>query len=205
MDVIANKNQWGTPIRPERYGRGDTRPDSELYFNNVNPAIKTTTDMLNRLGGGSKTYPGELFDIDMSYSPETLEHLISGYFTGLGMSFLRGTALSTKMWKNEDITYKDVPVWRRFQGEPNDFQVRDEYEAIVRDLKAHKATLDEYMENPDSINMKRFQERYGWKSPIIDRMLEVEKTVNKRKGISRSEKLKAMKLFVKYFESVEPD
>lgn len=203
MDVVANKNQWGTPVRPERFGRSDVRPDSELYFKNVSPAIKWVTDRMNEFGAGSKTYPGELFGIDTSYSPETLEHLLTGYTTGLGQSFIRGTKLSHKILIGEEINREDVPIFRRFQGEQSDFNIRDEYYAIVADLKAHDKTWKAYSKDYNSVPIEDFNKRHGWKGPFVDLMKSVEKSVNATDDYD--EKLRIMKKFVLSYQDEAPE
>jgi hypothetical protein len=202
IDVMANKNQWGSPVRPERYGKGDVRPDSELYFKNVSPVIKFVTDQMNKFGAGSETYPGSLFGVDTSYSPENLEHLLTGYTTGLGQSFLRGTKLSGKMLMGEEIYPQDIPIFRRFQGEPSDFNIRDEYYAIMSDLKAHEATWKAYLKDPDSVPLEDFDKRYGWKNRFVPLLNRTEKTLNKIDD--PDVKLEAMKEFVISYQKASP-
>jgi len=146
-----NKNFAGTPIRPEQPSYGPEKPDSELHFRSVNPAVKSFTTWLNEATGGNSVRPGAI-----SVSPETIEHIFQFIFGATGAFAARtGTsAYRVATGKTEDMTWNDVPFARRVvEGNSQSYtqrryyEIKDASELAVIDLKrlaqaGDKAAMD---------------------------------------------------------------
>ena len=205
IDMAMNQNQWGSPIMPDRIGPNDTTPDSERYFKSVDPTIKLLTDGLNRLGGGSSKYPGELMDVDTSYSPETFEYLLTHALTGMGQFANRLSKLSWKAVRDPDsLEASDFPIWRRFHGEPNDYQAKDAYYSVREELTAVKSQVKGFFEGDVTAEeMSKFDERNGWKVPLVDLLDHTERQLKELDG-DEAGQLRLMKLFVREFDANDP-
>jgi hypothetical protein len=109
MDIWINEDWAGRPIFPTRYDR--SLPDSELHFKSVSPWAKSATRFLNRALGGTEAEPAEFAGVDLSISPETLDHFAKFLTPGV-LSELRRVMerpLAGKMPERWQI-----PVLRRF-------------------------------------------------------------------------------------------
>jgi uncharacterized protein YaiI (UPF0178 family) len=151
VDTSVNRNFAGFPIYKKPYMSGTTpKPDSEMYFSNVNPALKHMTATINRWTGGDREVSGAI-DIN----PETLEFLAQVYGGG-AFSFINNSATTVLMALSGDnpLVYKDnrikkVPFVRnyinyvseahgRYQFFDNMNEVKDDETIYKRYVKANK-------------------------------------------------------------------
>jgi len=120
VDLYANTNFAGAPIRPEQPRFGPPKPESELYFPNVNPIAREATRMMNELTGGNVYRPGR---IDLN--PEEISYVVrflgggTGSFLWDSMKLVGDLAQGKTIGKEYgDIRLMDVPFARRFVAEP---------------------------------------------------------------------------------------
>jgi hypothetical protein len=116
VDLGANKDYLDRKIMPEDYPGQVASPDSEKYWNTVNPQWKWVAKKLNELTGGNEVRPGAI-DI----SPETLEYWTEFIAGGAGAFLARSNNFITKLVTGEDIEAYQVPFTRRFYGSPSKY------------------------------------------------------------------------------------
>ena len=130
IELDANKDWKGDPIMPGE-SRGETpKPDSQRYWNSVNPTFKEAARIMNEMSGGDEIRPGAI-----DVSPETLEYL--GEFMGGGVAATYNQVLSTagKVWRGEEIDAERVPFVRKVYGTLNTTQARNEYYTMRESVK----------------------------------------------------------------------
>lgn len=81
-DIVYNQDFMGRQIRPTRFP-SDYRPDSELYYPNVNPVMKAAADALNRITGGDEVRPGAV-----SLYPDNIDYFFD-WLTGSAGRFVK--------------------------------------------------------------------------------------------------------------------
>ncbi|MEQ8770070.1 MAG: LPD38 domain-containing protein [Phycisphaerales bacterium] len=139
-EVFANVNFAGNPIRPERRD-GEPTPDSQMYFNSVGPIPRDLTAWLNRATGGDEVTPGAV-----DFNPENIDHLLKAYGSG-GPAFLKRTLeLPGRIASGDPLNTKDIPVIRRFAGEPSEWRRERSFYAASDEAMAVKAQVDFYRE-----------------------------------------------------------
>jgi hypothetical protein len=114
VQIWENTNWNGTPIMPvpNPFDKAPP-PRSERFFNSVSPLSLRVARQLNSwFEGGNEYRAGEFFGLDVSVSPEALEHLFTSYLGGLSKMGSNAIKLTTKPW--EDTGWSTVPVIRRF-------------------------------------------------------------------------------------------
>jgi hypothetical protein len=116
VDLGANKDYLDRKIMPEDYPGQVASPDSEKYWNTVNPQWKWVTKKLNELTGGNEVRPGAI-----DVSPETLEYWTEFIAGGAGAFVARSNNFITKLVTGEDIEAYQVPFTRRFYGSPSKY------------------------------------------------------------------------------------
>lgn len=113
VELSENKKFHGGPIRKMGYNPSKKTPDSELYFNSVNPELKSMTKYLNRLSGGNQKRSGWI-DIN----PENVEHIIETITGGTGKFVMNSLETTKNIFDpKEQINMNRLPVIRRFVGE----------------------------------------------------------------------------------------
>ena len=131
---LYNNRDWkGARIYPDRYG--DTmKPNSQLYFDTVNPTIRKFTTWLNSATGGSELSSG-MADV----SPEVIEHLIGNIFGGAGKTVNR----TYKMLLADETPVKETPLLRRLYGEADlDRHATVQYRHNINRVSQAKKMLD---------------------------------------------------------------
>ena len=194
-EISYNTNFMGNPIRPDRsdFEIGKT-PDSQLYFNSVNPLTRDITNLINTATGGNEQQSG-LIDI----SPSTIDHTLSYFFGTMGRQIMAmsGFAYETAQGKTPQLgSTRAVPVVSRlYKDETKDYQMQTRFfnlrEHTGGYYKRHKALLDQ----GDRVEARRFynQNRDALKVySLIDahtkRLGKLKRDVSKRRkaGISGS-------------------
>lgn len=142
VDLSLNKDFADRPIMPKQDQYGPQVPDSQRYWDSVNPIFRSITDTLNEATGGDEVRPGAV-DI----SPETLEHLF-GYLTGGAGTFIeRNAGLIEKLSDpTADVSVNDIAFARKVIGQkPTWYDKAAAYERINRIEQVH-ADLKSYAE-----------------------------------------------------------
>lgn len=116
VNIYRNENNWGRPIMPPQpFRKEQQKPDSQLAFDNTSQFWKSLATTMNMIGGGNEVVPG-LTPLDMS--PETYKHVTEEMVGGAGRTFMRTIGLIEKAVTGKDVGLNDVPILRRFAGNP---------------------------------------------------------------------------------------
>ena len=138
VDLSTNRDWKGDAIVPEPSPFSPYRdPDSERHWQTVNFLFEKSAKGVNRLFGGNEVESGKFLGLDMSVSPETLEHMMEHFLGGAGSSVFDATkfvsTVSTgKEWKGEDI-----PIVKRFIASPSSFYELEKFKELRE--KAYQA------------------------------------------------------------------
>ena len=109
FEIERNRDWKGSSIYKKRYG-DNTIPDSQLYFDSVNPILREVTEWLNDVTGGNE-YKSGAIDVN----PATIEHLMKSVVGGLGAFGVRSATAVAKAFSPEEEMYvRDIPFARRF-------------------------------------------------------------------------------------------
>jgi len=122
ISLIANENYFGRTIFNENNPYNKTpKPESELgrgkYEN-----LERWTKALNKASGGSEFVPGEA-DIN----PDKAGFILEWFTGGAGKTIRRAKQTAEAVKKGGDIEARNIPFYRVFVGETNDYQDRTEY------------------------------------------------------------------------------
>lgn len=122
LEIGLNENFAGYQIKPENFPFGPEKPQSQLYWNSVNPYAKSITDTLNELTGGNPAKSG-MIDV----SPEHIEYL-TAFFTGSAGRFVVNTLSAPAfLLSDEDIPTYKIPFVRRLYGKMDDRTTTQRY------------------------------------------------------------------------------
>lgn len=122
ISLIANENYFGRTIFNENNPYNKTpKPDSELgrgkYKN-----LERWTKALNKASGGSEFIPGEA---DMN--PDKAGFILEWFTGGAGKTIRRAKQTAEAVKKGSDLEARNIPFYRVFVGETNDYQNRTDY------------------------------------------------------------------------------
>jgi hypothetical protein len=145
VDLALNQDFSGRPIMPTPNPFDPVPPpDSQRYWNNVNPASKWVTEKINELAGGSKARSSGFFDV----SPETLDYgydFLTGAVGKFGERVMMAPIRAAKVAAGqEDVVdlIGDIPMVRKVTGSVPSFvdvkryqDVRTEILTVERELK----------------------------------------------------------------------
>ena len=134
VNIYQNQNNWGRPVMPpQAFKKEQEKPDSQLAFDNTHQFWKVLATTMNAVGGGNAVIPG-FTPLDLS--PETYKHVTEETVGGVGRTFMRTLGLIEKVATGEKVGPNDIPVVRRFAGNPygarnaKDEQVSSFYERM---------------------------------------------------------------------------
>jgi hypothetical protein len=128
LDLAFNRNFTGRPIYPENFTANQYKlPDSQMYFEGVNPYLKDATTFLNEATGGNEVVPGA---IDLN--PEWIEYGVEQYFGGpvqFGKNLITTLGNVAEGQQIFDDPYlRSVPFIRSFvQKTGTDFEARQNF------------------------------------------------------------------------------
>ena len=141
VDLAQNRNFAGSPIYKEdsQYAKTKT-PSSQMYFDSVNPVIKTVTDFLHNATGGTGVEEGII-----EINPEVPEFLLKSYFGGVASLVINTGTLAIHNGKeimgiktpkkDGDLVIGDynvgplhkIPFVRRFISEVSQYSASGDY------------------------------------------------------------------------------
>jgi hypothetical protein len=147
LDLGFNRNFAGRQIYRENFASNQYQlPDSQMYFEGVNPIIREATDFANRLTGGNEVVPGAV-DIN----PEWIEHGIDQYLGGPAQFAKNVTNSFTTYFIDGENPFKDpylrsFPFVRSYVDKTGtDYQARSEFyenrDNAVRAAEAYEEML----------------------------------------------------------------
>ena len=137
MELYANKNWLGNPIKPEQMP-WDVRPESQMYFSGASMPSKFAAEKLNAATGGDEFTPG-MVDI----SPESIDH-VAQFFTGtLGKDIYKVMDLGARYFDGmrplSDLKAGDIPIVGRFTGANTEFYTFSKFKEVSEEaLRAYK-------------------------------------------------------------------
>lgn len=183
VQEAANKNFTGNPIYPDPHG---PTPNSELAWDDTNPTLVAVTRWLNAATGGNRAKSG-LIDI----SPLTIEHLVQSYLGGVGGESKRMWATAEKIASGDDVTYADIPIWRRFMGEISEGDQRHVFKNHLN--LVHESERLEHLDQPYDERLYRLHLRArAWEERVGDLEDEIKAAPGPEKQALRKEKLAVM-------------
>jgi len=150
---IGDNRDWaGRPIKPENLPFGVQKPESELHFKNVSPALDKTADWLNQATGGNKVRSGKI-----SISPEVMELALKEITGGVGRFGLGllDTAGKVKAGKRPEI--RQVPFVRGIVGNITDNDTGARYREVVTHIESLAAERRLFKDE----ELQRFQAKYA--------------------------------------------
>jgi len=122
VSLATNKDFAGRPIKPEQPPYQPDKPQSELYWDSVNPATKALTQAANKMTGGNELRSG-LADV----SPEVVDYLM-GQVTGSAGQFVsRAANYAAQKAQGEEVPTWKTPFLRKVAGEQYDYQTFSDY------------------------------------------------------------------------------
>lgn len=150
-DLALNQDFSGRPIMPTLNPFDPVPPpDSQRYWNNVNPASKWVTEKINELTGGSRARAGAI-----DVSPETLDYgfeFIAGAVGKFGERVMMAPIRAAKVAAGQEDAVDligDIPMVRKVTGSVPSFvdvkryqDVRKEILTIDKELKLAKQERD---------------------------------------------------------------
>lgn len=156
VQISENKNWIGNPLRPERFGPMDSRPDSQLAFDSVGSIPKFIAETLNQVTGGSKYEAG---GIDVS--PESIE-LFGEFLTGgIGRLVNRSLKTGESLYYGTSLEPNDIPFVRTFYRGESDFVKRNMfYDARGEVQEAHNAVRNMSKDNRSPSEIREFKSRH---------------------------------------------
>tara|TARA_R100000315_G_C5215714_1_gene128788 strand:- start:416 stop:1237 length:822 start_codon:yes stop_codon:yes gene_type:complete len=116
VEIWLNENFMGGKQRPDQPHFQTEKPDSQLYFDSVNPDIKAVTTWVNKVTGGSEKVSGKV-----DVSPETLEHLLDTFTGGTGRFIERSYRTGKQLLQGNVPPLKEIPFVRTFVSEPSKY------------------------------------------------------------------------------------
>lgn len=187
IELYANKDWKGDPIMPEQNKHEAPKPDSQLYWESVNPTFKEASQIMNDMSGGDSIRPGAI-DI----SPETLEYI--GEFLGGGVVATYNQILSTagKAWRGEEIDAERVPFLRKVYGTHSSTQGRNEYYTMREAVKLTETQFENAVKEGKQDTIQLIREQYSADIKAVSLFKETDKVLtelrNARKATADGEK-----------------
>lgn len=189
LDLAFNRNFTGRPIYRENFTANQYKfPDSQMYFEGVNPYLKEATTFLNDLTGGNEVLPGKI-DIN----PEWIEYGLEQYLGGpvqFGKNLITTAGNIAEGQQVFDDPYlRSVPFVRSFaQKTGTDFEARqnfyDNRDAAIAAKEAYEAMVERSLESDaeeffkENEKLISLAEEYKGYDRIISQM---NKTINELK------------------------
>jgi hypothetical protein len=151
LDLAFNRNFTGRPIYRENFTSNQYKlPDSQMYFEGVNPYLKEATTFLNEATGGNEVVPGAI-DIN----PEWIEYGVEQYFGGpvqFGKNLINTLGNVAEGQQIFDDPYlRSVPFIRSFvQKTGTDFEARQNFyenrDAAIAAKEAYELMIEGAMD-----------------------------------------------------------
>jgi hypothetical protein len=209
MEIALNEDFAGKPIVPEQNPfSAYQKPESEMYFNSINPVFKSVADGLNRLTGGDSIHSGKV-----SISPEYLEYLTTYYTAGVGR-FLVGTINTASQAIDPEASFElgRAPFARVFAGKVSNtadktlFKKNEaNYEAAQKELREYEDAGDTYGQRDAEMRNKSLLDLKTDYKKIHKRISEINKDERDEKSPARirhleEEKVTEMKKFNRQYK-----
>lgn len=162
LDLAFNRTFSGRPIYREPYTANEYQmPNSQMYFEGVNPWLKDAAIFMNQLTGGDKRTSGTV-DIN----PEWIEYGIEQYLGGpvkfgqnlaaTGANIIQGESIM------QDPYIKRIPFIRSYLYKSGtDFQARQDFYENRNHVTSVAQLYDGYLEDRNMEKAKQLREEQG--------------------------------------------
>ena len=182
ISLVANENFFGRTIySKENPWSKSPRPASELgrdRFKN----LESWTKALNKASGGSEFRPGA---IDLN--PDKMGFVFEWFTGGAGKTIGRTQRSLRKVTEGELPETRDIPFYRIFMGQTNDYQDRSEYYNNVMLInQLTKEAESGQLNKKDKISVSRM--KYISKD-VSSRLRKIRKLKDKTENAERQEYL----------------
>jgi len=182
IDLYANRDFAGRPIKPERVKSGSrpVEPDSQLFWNNTSPPFVGVADFLNRLTGGNEFRPGK-FDV----SPNQLEHVFdyalgaTGTFAVRTYSTLVTEPLKVLQSDFENVDLNSVVFLRKIIGNTGNIQDQRQFYTNAEDVLLAQKEYEGFLKAGDIENAMATREKYSKQLQIAGFIKSVDGNLSK--------------------------
>lgn len=173
VELGVNRNFADAPINPQRFP-GDTRPDSEVFFQRSSLPAQWAAQFFNRLTGGDEVQAGA-FDVH----PGTIDHLLS-FFTGAAGRFVKETFvdLPARVATGEGLEVSSTPFARRFLGEPAEQRHESRFWRNKGEADALLSFERRYLQSDEPGRVEAFRAREGVKLDAAREFRVYAKVIN---------------------------
>lgn len=213
VDVALNRNFMGTPIFKEPYPGETPEPNSQMYFQSVNPILRSMTDTLNAWTGGDEITPG-FVDIN----PEVIEHFIGTWTGGVGkfISNTVTTGMNVADGKNplsyEDEAVRKTPFARNYTSQIPDYYYQFKFYELTEEVETKKDLFSRYKKSGNREAAKNYRETNkdylrmsGIASDYKDRIKDMRNRVRALEALGREKEAEKMeeemtKMYKKYIK-----
>lgn len=174
VELFANKDWKGDPIMPEDNQFETPKPDSEKYFQSVNPFYREAAKVMNELTGGDAVRPGAI-----DVSPESLEYI--GEFLGGGVAATANQAVQTgnALLTGGEMPAEKIPFVRKVYGTHSTTQSRNEYYTIRDAVHVTVEQLKQAAEDGDTETIKMIRRDYGADLKMDSILKETDKALGR--------------------------
>lgn len=180
VDLSTNRDWKGDAIIPEPSPFAPyADPDSERHWQTVHWLFEKSAKGVNRLFGGNEVESGELFGLDMSVSPETLEHLMEHFTGGAGSSVFDATKFITTVSTGEEWKGEDIPVVKRFIASPSSFYELEKFKELREKAYQAKDLYDLYITNKRKTEAVEHKKLNSHLFKVMPSIKSTEKTIRK--------------------------
>ena len=190
VEITQNKNFYGAPIKPDDKFQRLPRPESQKYFQSVNPILKDVTSFLNSVTGGSEVRPG-LIDV----SPEVLDYMLGFLTGGAGMFVNRTSDFVLRFARGEEWQPRQTPFARRVYGEKRRFVDRQAFYEIRDQVLLTEAEIKRFKEQRQPLEARRVRARRSGDVRMIPLIKKVDNQIRQlnrqRNKIRKSDKFSA--------------
>lgn len=182
--VAINENAFGHKIYPE--SKFKEIPDSEKHWKSVSVASKWFTSMVNKAFGGNESKPGTMLGLDMSFSPETIDHVLGSLFGGLGRTAMRVVDMAATMSQGEMPEVEKIPVIRRFLTDEDKYATTTLYNQITKEVQmGHDQIENAKKLNLGSTEIRKRQTENKLAESMHSATLDIENKIQKLKTKSK--------------------
>lgn len=163
VDISVNADFAGRPITPPRSPWEPEIPNSELFYDDVNPVFRAIARGLNRATGGDAVQPG-MVDI----SPEWIEHVASYLAGGAGQFVVQSVAAAGNTIEGNPPEARAWPIVKGFAGGPSPFAPVGDFYDLREQIRQHRYNAEKYVTLGARERAARIMEQHGAAIDLLD-------------------------------------
>ena len=185
QQIVTNRNFFGGPIRPDQPPYQAPSPQSELYFQSVNPILKNMAQWMNEQSGGSKYRPGRVEELpwvgEFISNPENMEHMVEFVFGGTGKFVNNAFQTGKSVISGEKIESRKIPFARRFYGQPEDYVTEQSYRSALDSYEQYTDELEAHVKEGGDV--EEWYKRNPWYSEFTGKFSSPDPTKIPKDGV----------------------